>query len=280
MIRFLILAGYVELMIYLEVSGRLNQYINVHYQYLAVLSLILAAILAATQLVLWVRAGDGKPVHHHEHEGHDHGLTKRHQRVLAYILLSLPSMVGWMFPTVSLDTSIVDAKGFNFPISKESVGDPEMNTQYLKPDTSIYYNKSDYENNMEKLKKKYIKNDVVHVTEENYLEVIELIYDYPSEFEGKQIAYKGFIYQTKKDDKNYIFAFRFGIIHCVADSGVFGLLTEMPSGQTFSNNQWVTVTGTIEIDYFSPYKRDIPTLRVSKVTNVDKPKNEYVYRSF
>ena len=39
---FLILSGYFELMMYLQVSGKLNQFINVHYRYLAILSMIVA----------------------------------------------------------------------------------------------------------------------------------------------------------------------------------------------------------------------------------------------
>ena len=46
MLRFLILSGYFELMMYLQVSGKLDQYINVHYRYLAILSMILSALLA------------------------------------------------------------------------------------------------------------------------------------------------------------------------------------------------------------------------------------------
>lgn len=42
MIRFLILIGYVWLMMFLQISGKLNQYINVHYRYLAFLSMGLA----------------------------------------------------------------------------------------------------------------------------------------------------------------------------------------------------------------------------------------------
>lgn len=59
MLRFLILSGYFEMMMYLQVSGRLDQYINVHYRYLAVLSMVLSALLALVQLYLWVKA-DGK----------------------------------------------------------------------------------------------------------------------------------------------------------------------------------------------------------------------------
>ncbi|EOA3420528.1 TIGR03943 family protein [Enterococcus hirae] len=287
MIRFLILSGYFELMMYLQVSGKLDQYINVHYRYLAILSMILSALLALVQLYIWVKSdsvkgkkqGDEEVHHHHDHD-HDHGLTKPSQRVIAYVLLALPVIVGTLFPTVSLDTTIVEAKGFNFPISKESVGDPEMQTQYLKPDTSIYFNKSDYLDQMKKLKEKYDDKQLIKITDENYLEVMELIYNYPSEFIGKKISYEGFVYKTPDGEKEDNFLFRFGIIHCVADSGVFGLLTHMPEGTNVKNDEWYKVEGTIQSDYYEPFKRDIQVVEVSTLTKIEAPKNQYVYRSF
>lgn len=289
MIRFLILSGYFELMMYLQVSGKLDQYINVHYRYLAILSMILSALLALVQLYIWVKSdsvkgkkqGDEEVHHHHDHDhDHDHGLTKPSQRVIAYVLLALPVIVGTLFPTVSLDTTIVEAKGFNFPISKESVGDPEMQTQYLKPDTSIYFNKSDYLDQMKKLKEKYDDKQLINITDENYLEVMELIYNYPSEFIGKKISYEGFVYKTPDGEKEDNFLFRFGIIHCVADSGVFGLLTHMPEGTNVKNDEWYKVEGTIQSDYYEPFKRDIPVVEVNTLTKIEAPKNQYVYRSF
>ncbi|MBO0472497.1 hypothetical protein IGL98_002138 [Enterococcus sp. DIV0840] len=282
MIRFLILIGYTTLMMFLQVSGRLNQYINVHYRYLAILSMLLSFVLAMVQLILWNKEDDKKTTEHHHHheEEHDHGLNKPYQRGIAYVLLALPLVVGFMFPTVSLDTSIVEAKGFNFPLSKESVGDPDVQTQYLKPDTSIYFDKTDYDKQMKQALTRYIKDDKVTVTEENYLEVMELIYNYPSEFIGKTISYKGFAFNSSQNEEANMFVFRFGIIHCVADSGVFGLLTHMPEGQTFKNNDWVEVTGTIHSGYYAPFKREIPMVDVTKVKQVEEPKNQYVYRSF
>jgi putative membrane protein len=280
MIRFLILVGYSTLMMYLQVSGRLNQYINVHYRYLAILSMVLSLVLALVQLILWNKEDGKKAAESHEHDGHDHGLDKPYQRGVAYILLALPLIVGFLFPTVSLDTSIVEAKGFNFPLSKESVGDPDVETQYLKPDTSIYFDKADYDVQMKQALSKYVKNDQVQVTEENYLELMELIYNYPSEFIGKTITYEGFIFNSSQNEQENIFVFRFGIIHCVADSGVFGLLTHMPSEHSFKNNQWVTLTGTIHSEYYAPFKREIPVVEVNKVKEIQEPKNQYVYRSF
>ena len=280
MLRFLILSGYFELMMYLQVSGKLDQYINVHYRYLAILSMILSALLALVQLYLWVKNGKAEEeTHKHDHD-HDHGLSKPYQRGIAYVLLALPVIVGTLFPTVSLDTTIVEAKGFNFPVSKESVGDPEMQTQYLKPDTSIYFNKSDYLDQMNELKEKYGDKQTIEITDENYLEVMELIYNYPSEFIGKKISYEGFVYQTPNDSNEDIFLFRFGIIHCVADSGVFGLLTHMPEGVTVKNDEWYKIEGTIQSDYYQPFKREIPSVVVTNAEKVSAPKNQYVYRSF
>lgn len=280
MLRFLILSGYFELMMYLQVSGKLDQYINVHYRYLAILSMILSALLALVQLYLWVKNGKAEEeTHEHDHD-HDHGLSKPYQRGIAYVLLALPVIVGTLFPTVSLDTTIVEAKGFNFPVSKESVGDPEMQTQYLKPDTSIYFNKSDYLDQMNELKEKYGDKQTIEITDENYLEVMELIYNYPSEFIGKKISYEGFVYQTPNDSNEDIFLFRFGIIHCVADSGVFGLLTHMPQGVTVKNDEWYKIEGTIQSDYYQPFKREIPSVVVTNAEKVSAPKNQYVYRSF
>lgn len=280
MLRFLILSGYFELMMYLQVSGKLDQYINVHYRYLAILSMVLSALLALVQLYLWVKNGKAEEeTHEHDHD-HDHGLSKPYQRGIAYVLLALPVIVGTLFPTVSLDTTIVEAKGFNFPVSKESVGDPEMQTQYLKPDTSIYFNKSDYLDQMSELKEKYGDKQTIEITDENYLEVMELIYNYPSEFIGKKISYEGFVYQTPNDSNADVFLFRFGIIHCVADSGVFGLLTHMPEGVTVKNDEWYKIEGTIQSDYYQPFKREIPSVVVTNAEKVAAPKNQYVYRSF
>ena len=107
---FLILSGYFELMMYLQVTGKLNQFINIHYRYLAILSMIISLLLALVQLYF----------------GSNKSLSiimtmsisidwRKHQRVIAYFLLALPIIVGLFFPTVSLDTTIVEAKGFNFP---------------------------------------------------------------------------------------------------------------------------------------------------------------------
>ncbi|WP_270597779.1 TIGR03943 family putative permease subunit [Enterococcus asini] len=286
MIRFLILAGYAGLMMFLQVTGKLDQFINVHYQYLAVLSTVIALLLALFQLFTWVKEDPGKAEEHkehlheqeeHDHADHDHGLKRPYQRVIAYLLLALPIVVGTLFPTVSLSTTIVEAKGFQFPLSKESVGDPQMETQYLQPNTSLYYNKEDYQKQMTELMNKYGDQNSLTITDENYLEVMELIYNYPSEFIGRKVHYEGFVFQTEAQDT---FVFRFGIIHCVADSGVFGLRVNLPPDAKVANDQWLAVDGVIASEFYAPFKRNLPMVNATSITPIAPPENQYVYRTF
>lgn len=81
--------------------------------------------------------------------------------------------------------------------------------------------------------KKFSKEDNINLEDEEFLNTMETIYRYPGEFSGKTISFKGFMYQTKELKKNQYFLFRFGIIHCIADSGVFGMLIEFPDDAAF-----------------------------------------------
>lgn len=90
--------------------------------------------------------------------------------------------------------------------------------------------------------------------------------------QGKGFLIKAFVYNSKREESVDQFVFRFGIIHCVADSGVFGLLVHFPEHTQFQNNDWVTITGTVELSYYPPFKRQIPTVQVEKVKADQAPK--------
>ncbi|MBF0778646.1 TIGR03943 family putative permease subunit [Streptococcus cuniculi] len=271
MIRFLLLAGYFEMTLYLYVSGKLDQYINLHYSYLAYLSMVLTFLLALVQLYVWVK----------QLETHSH-LSTKIAKLTSIALLLIPLIVAWGFPTVHLDSATVAAKGYHFPLAAGTdtgVQEQEGTTvQYLKPDTSAYFTKSNYQSEMRKVTERYLDQEIISVTNENYMEVMEAIYDYPNEFVGKHLEMVGFVYNDP-DNPNQQFLFRFGIIHCIADSGVYGLLS---TGQdtTFPDNTWVAAKGTIKLSYHNSLQQALPTLELTEYTKIEQPKNPYVYRVF
>ena len=162
--------------------------------------------------------------------------------------------------------------------SKEIQQDEGTTTQYLKPDTSSYFTKSAYESEMKQAAKKYVDKKVIQVTTENYMEVMEVIYDYPDQFAGKTIELTGFVYNDP-NNKDSQFLFRFGIIHCIADSGVYGLLTTS-APQHFDNNTWIHAKGTLSIEYHKQLKQSLPVLHITDCQTITKPSNPYVYRVF
>ncbi|HFH9837395.1 TPA: TIGR03943 family protein [Streptococcus suis] len=271
MIRFLILAAYFEMTMYLYVSGKLDQYINLHYSYLAYLSMILSFILAVVQLIVWMK----------QIETHSH-LTKRIGKLTSIGLLILPLAVAWLFPTVTLDSTTVAAKGYHFPLASENDADTQAQEgttiQYLKPDTSIYFTDATYQAEMRAIADRYLAEDVITVTSDNYMEVMEAIYDYPNEFAGKTVELVGFVYNDP-DNANQQFIFRFGIIHCIADSGVYGLLSTGAS-TSYPDNTWVKASGTLKVSYHTSLGQSLPTLELTSIQEVNQPNNPYVYRVF
>ena len=271
MIRFFILFGYFILTLYLHLSGKLNQYLNLHYSYLAFITMVLSLLLAIVQAYIYF-----KRLKEHSH------LHSFSAKLASFILLGLPLLVGFTFPTVTLDSQTVSAKGYYFPLSegtdKAIQASEGTSSQYLKPDTSRFYSHTAYIDTVLKSADKYLAQSSIVIKDENYLEVMEVIYDFPNEFEGKEIEFAGFVY----NDPNYTnsqFVFRFGIMHCIADSGVFGLLTTGNTNQ-YENNTWVRVKGKISNRYHKELNQVLPTLEVQSFVKVDKPENPYVYKEF
>ncbi|MBZ4249188.1 DUF1980 domain-containing protein, partial [Streptococcus pneumoniae] len=81
--------------------------INMHYSYLAYISMVLSFILAIVQLYIWM-----KQVKTHSH------LNSRLAKMTSISLLAIPLVIGLTFPTVSLDSQTVSAKGYHFPLSE------------------------------------------------------------------------------------------------------------------------------------------------------------------
>ncbi len=71
----------------------------------------------------------------------------------------------------------------------------------------------------------------------------------------------------------------FGIIHCVADSGVFGMLVEFPEDINIKDDEWIHVKGTLSTIYYQPFKSTIPVLIVEEWEKTKEPKEPYVYRA-
>ncbi|NRD78318.1 TIGR03943 family protein [Bacillus sp. BRMEA1] len=294
MIRSLILIGFTYLIFKLHLTGDISKYINMKYSYLSAAAGYGLLVLTIVQIFMLNKSGgkaDSHEHHDHNHEGHDHvhcddcghhhsHEDKWYKKLIVYPILFFPIISGLFFPIATLDSNIVKAKGFHFPIYDTS--DPYFQQEFLRPDSSIYYSADDYNNIMQKEKKKYINHNDLSITDQDFMNAMETIYNFPGEFEGREISFKGFVFNDPQStvNKSQILVLRFGVIHCIADAGVFGMLVDLPQGVKLKNDTWINVKGTVSSIYYQPFKTTIPYLKVDSWSKTSAPTQQYVYRQF
>ncbi|MFJ8262751.1 TIGR03943 family putative permease subunit [Rummeliibacillus sp. NPDC094406] len=282
MIRALILMGFTYFFYYLFASGDNAKYINMKYEYINILGIILFATLTVVQ-IFNIAKGDSKVEcdcgHDHEHE-QDKPWWKR---ILFYGLFAFPLITGLGLPIATLDSTVVRSKGFSFQsINTLQKGDQFIKPQYLKPDTSVFFGKDGYLDLMQQELDEFSKMDPVALNDNNFLMGMETLYNFPGDFMGKTVSYKGFIYHGEDHElgKNQVFVLRFGVIHCIADAGVYGMLVQLPKDEHFKNDEWVNVEGTLSTIYYQPFKSKIPYLKVTKIEDTEKPEEPYTFRGY
>ncbi|WP_433750498.1 TIGR03943 family putative permease subunit [Falsibacillus pallidus] len=289
MLRFLVLLGFSFVFLQLHATGNISKYINMKYSYISFLTIFLLFFLTIMQLYFYWKEGSDKEKEKESGSscshvddcgcGHDHSHERKGWKYwIAFPILIFPVLTYLFLPIATLDSNIVKAKGYHFDVYND--GDPYSQHQFLEPDTSTYYGSEGYYERMDKYLKKYASKDTVKLTDANYLEAMETIYKNPGDFMGKTIQFHGFAFNDKELKKNQLFVFRFGIIHCVADSGVFGMLVEFPDDMDIKDDEWIQVKGTMTTEYFQPYKKTIPVLKVTNVEKIGKPADPYVYNNY
>ncbi|WP_138493776.1 TIGR03943 family putative permease subunit [Paenibacillus pinistramenti] len=316
MTRLYVLLGFIFLFVQLHLNGNLNKYINLKYSYLSVSAIVLLSLLALFELLRLVirERGEGQRRHRrvlahdydhdnvqdHDHaqdhthslshahahagseehaHGHSHGPSSKWGKGLTYLVLIVPVLTGVLLPVATLDSSFVKAKGFSFPSVDNSADNPGFH-QFLKPDTSVFYGKDSYAKISRKELEEFEGLASVDLNDTTYLKGMEAIYNFPDQFMDKTVSFDGFIYKGEQISDHEYFVFRFGFIHCVADSGVFGMLVDFPQGTKLSDDQWVHVSGKLDTELYQPFKQTIPVLKAEKWETIEAPDDPYVYRIF
>jgi putative membrane protein len=291
MYKVLILILTTNLFFMLHATGNIAKYINVKYSFLSYTMIFILLFLTIVEGIKLWRSGEKEEKHHecdcnHEHEHHHHHehekkkrfTGKKIKKYLAYTVVLIPAISGVIFPVATLDSQLVDAKGFSFP-TLEDGSDQYGTHQVLNPDMSKFMNKADFDDLVKKESMPYVDKKNLTLTDEDFLVGLEVIYNYSGAFAGKTLTMKGFSYNGPGLQSNQLFLLRFGIIHCVADSGAFGMMIQFPKNIHIPNDQWYQVTGTMDTVFYPPMKTKIPVLKVTSYKTITPPKDPYVYRN-
>lgn len=308
MIRLYIMIGFALMFTLIHSKGELNKYINTKYAYLSISAIVILALLSIVEVVRLYRleqaekhrklalenasveAAEQDRIHDHSHNehdhshddhGHSHGSKSKFKRTIGYMVLVFPIFTGIFLPVQTLDSSFVKAKGFSFPGMDSAISaiNPGQH-QFLKPDSSVFYGTEGYEMIKNKELSEINKPGVLDLNDQNYMKGMEVIYNFPGDFMGRTISFDGFAYKGEQANGEHYFIFRFGFIHCAADSGVFGMLVDFPKGTVLKDDEWVHVSGKLSSELYQPFKQTIPVLKVTSWEAIPEPKDPYVYRIY
>jgi putative membrane protein len=285
MIRFYIMMGFALMFALIHWEGKLNKYINTKYAYLSISAIVILSLLSLVEVVRMYRLEQADKNHHdhHQHDfhGHSHGSSSKLKQTIGYLILSFPIFTGIFLPVQTLDSSFVKAKGFSFPSMDNSISDKNPGQhQFLKPDSSVFYGPDGYETVKNKELSEFLNLNAINLDDQKYMKGMEVIYNFPGDFMGKTISFDGFAYKGEQVDGDHYFVFRFGFIHCAADSGVFGMLVDFPQGTVLQDDNWVHVSGKLTSELYQPFKQTIPVLKVTSWNTIPAPKDPYVYRIY
>ena len=286
MYRIIILLLFTNLFFMLHSTGDISKYINMKYSFLSYIMIYVLLFLTIAEGVRWYFSDKKKEKEHsecdchhdHHHENKKESKGKKLKKIFSYTLVLVPALSGVLLPVATLDSKLVDAKGFQFPTLEDGSDKYGMH-QILNPDMSQFMGQDAFLNLVTKESKLFKSKDEFSLTDENYLKALEVIYNFSGEFSGKTITMKGFSYNGPNLSSNQIFLMRFGIIHCIADSGAFGMMIQFPEDVHIPNDEWYQVTGTLDTIYYAPMKARIPVLKVSDYKTISQPKDPYVYRN-
>ena len=238
----------------------------------------------------------------HEHEMRGSPL----KQTLIYAIFIIPILSGFIVPNKALDSKIAANRGVHlggiempstnteeiasksFSRAEKFLENPdayykELGEKYSNParvDSSMeeFYGEKRLNDYYQQLMETFAQQEMIEVTDENFLDVMSLLDSHLGELIGKEIEMTGFIYREPDfNDQQFVVA-RFSIICCVADASIYGTLVESESRTSLENNTWVTVRGVVSKRQY--HDRIIPAIELDKLTVIDEPSIPYVYPTF
>lgn len=290
-IQIIILAGIIILLTGGMLSGRVNDYIHPRYHIGIWLSIAILLLFVISLLT-------------------DINKARHNVNLKPYYLFAVPILITVIFPAGGIGKGdIVIARGnvSSDSASGSKVGNTadsytsaeetidytdnpdnlltssydteDSSNQDLNGDTSsgVLEVTQQYDDMSEKYQGKEIDGAVV-IEDDKFGAWFYDTYDYLKDFVGKRYQFLAQVYPSDEFGKNRFLAGRYIMVCCAADAGGYGIICENDISGSLKENEWITVTGTIqEYDYQGT---KIPMLTDTVIAKAKAPKDRYVYYNY
>lgn len=112
---------------------------------------------------------------------------------------------------------------------------------------------------------------------EGELTLLEILADF-DKYKGKRVITKGMVFRDDTVPEKHFVVFRFVIVCCAADAMPAGILLAHTHADSFEEDSWVRVEGTIGLKKVEDV--DYPYMEAENIVAIDPLKNPYLYPQF
>ncbi|MCD8509112.1 MAG: TIGR03943 family protein [Bacillus sp. (in: Bacteria)] len=287
-IQGIIMIGFALFMLWLVLSGNIVFYIAplmMPFIYFAIVSFFVLGIMQ----VFRSTSNKGEE---HENCGceHDHQIKgPPWVKVIIYSIFILPIIFGFILPDRMLNSEAAANRGVQYGsgLSTSSVTTPvtssgeavDNNGQDGETIEHVqlenYYEQDWFNDYYDEMAEEFSQQDIIMVTEENYIDVMTVLDLYLDLFVGKEIEIIGFAFREPEFEEHQIVIARFSMTCCTADVGVYGTLVESEDAYQFDDDTWLYAKGTIQKGTFN--NMVLPIIVDTYLVEVEQPANPYVY---
>lgn len=302
-VRALLLLGFAGLIVYLVRTDNILYYIAPRMIIYVKLSAFGLYAIAVYQMYRAFRLWQGRPAAACECEHPPTGSWLKHAAIYAFF--AFPLLLAVVLPDMTMGSALAAKKGVNLS-SASSVrpaaatgeaaeapapnaaaepsaasGAAETETPAAAENERMLDGKFAYDEYTEAFAKhasQLYREELIQVPEELYMETLTTLDLYMDQFAGKSIELSGFVYREEgMSDRQFVIG-RFSIQCCSADAAPFGVLVEYDRAAHFANDAWLRITGTLDKSNYNG--NELLTIRATKLTKIEAPKNQYVYPNF
>ncbi len=312
--RAILLAGFAFYIVYLVRAGNLNLYIAQKMQFIVKLSALGLYAVAAQQFYTAIRTWFDSSKHDPACDCNHEMPATWGKSLLLYGWFAMPLIIGFTVPDGLLGSSMASAKGVQFtpqqivkpasdvpsvtivPIeNKTPSDDTEPVTDVDNSDIAevaepsplaanpsnqdkaaldALFPTDEFTESYAKFGKNLAQQDLIQVTNKQFIETLTTLDLYRAAFIGKTIQLSGFVYREDTMGKQQFGVSRFAISCCSADASPYGVMVKFGKADTFATDEWVTVTGKLGTTLYNDI--EIIQIDVDKIVKITPPEDPYV----
>ncbi|MEK0317809.1 TIGR03943 family putative permease subunit [Cohnella sp. 56] len=127
---------------------------------------------------------------------------------------------------------------------------------------------------------KLYRQPVIEVKEKSYIETLTTLDFFLDRFIGRKISLSGFVYRDKTIGDGRFVLGRFAVQCCTADALPYGIIVEYVDEKLYKNDDWMTITGTLEKTVYAATGAEVMLLKADKSVKIKPAKDPYVYPDF